>query len=548
MLPLEKNRINSLRTIMLGCNIDGYLVPSTDEFNNEYVPNYARRLEWLTGFSGSNGMAFITHTGCYLFTDGRYMLQAVQELVAGFEILPLSMLMQVLPLNKRIGVDPMLHTYKEVELYKQRGIEIMPLVDNLVDIIWQDKDIPSTGGYYQFDNDKEDRINRICAAMHSTTDNLLICVPDQVCWLAGIRGDDVEFTPIACCYGVLSREGELQIFKDHHSINSYLRHNEGVIQLDPQQTPYAIANVIKPECRLLCNSPIDEIRLVKSEVDIENIKLAHIYDGVAICNFLHWFAEQTNVFSEYELSERLLSFRQKMPQFHSPSFATICGFAANGAVVHYHPSVKNSHLIEGDGLLLIDSGGQYKIGTTDITRVLPIGEINPIWKTHYTAVLQCHIELATASFPYGATGAQLDGISRAPLWAHGLDYPHGTGHGVGLFLSVHEGPLRISKACQHPLVKGAILSNEPGVYFAAQYGIRLENLMVVIEDANTGFLGFETLSLVPFDNRLINKSMLNKKQSDWLASYHNKVLTTLHPHLSAPVRTWLQQQCSSLDE
>jgi len=539
-------KISQLRDLMKAKGIDGYLIPSTDEFNNEYIPEFSKRLAWCTGFTGSNGLAVITNSNCYLYTDGRYLLQAKAELPVGFILRDIAGFDLAMLDAKTIGYDPMLHSHRWVDQLKQQTDDgapiLLSLYENLIDLIWKDKPLPTGNSPYQYDNNKSQRIDLVKSSLSPKADFLLISAPDQFCWLAGIRGDDVEYTPLHLCYGLLSHDGQLEKFLDHKLLQKRLYAlQDKTIQIDPSHAPAAIVESIPEEKRLFKASPIDEIRIIKTESEIASMAQAHVYDAIAICNFMHWLDNENASHTEYELAQKLLSFRKAMPSFHYPSFATICGFAANGAIIHYNPTKEGSKSVKGDGLLLLDSGGQYQGGTTDVTRVIPIGKIKPIWKQHYTVVLQCHINLASAQFPEGTRGAQLDGIARSVLWARNLDYPHGTGHGVGVFLSVHEGPLRISKVCSHPIVKGAILSNEPGVYFAGQYGIRLENLMATEAAPAPGFLSFKPLTMVPFDKRLIDLTMLDKAQLKWLLDYHKTIEENLAPHLSPAVQSWLRK-------
>lgn len=547
----QTSNIALLRNLLQLRGIDGYLIPATDEFNNEYLPEAAKRLAWATGFTGSNGLAIITNTQCYLYTDGRYLLQAEQELGSKFIVKDIATLNFAQIKASSIGYDPMLHSHRNLEHLKHLASAVttlIPIADNLVDLIWKDRPNLHTGDFYHYDLDSPHRIKAVIQSMPPQTDFLLITAPDQVCWLAGIRGGDVEYTPLALYYGILGRNGSLEKFPNHHALQQRLHQLKNkTIQMDPSQTPAAIAETILQKNRLFKPSPVDEVRLVKTDGEIASMSQVHIHDGIAMCNFLHWLDGQKTKYTEYELGQKLLGFRQVMPKFHSPSFTTISGFAENGAIIHYSPPKDGSKLVGGNGLLLLDSGGQYHGGTTDITRVIPFGKIATIWKTHYTAVLQGHINLASAQFPKGTTGMQLDVLARSPLWAQGLDYAHGTGHGVGVFLSVHEGPLRISKACNLAVVENAVLSNEPGVYFAEQYGIRLENLMIVTPAATPEFLCFKPLTMVPFDKRLIDLDMLSAEQLSWLNYYHDTIRKTLAQHLSPAVKNWLDEACEPLN-
>lgn len=528
--------------------IDAYLIPSTDEYCNEYVPLQYKRLNWLTGFTGSNGIAVITSKNCHLYTDGRYILQATKEL-SNFEIIDISKF-GVADIDAQIiGYDPMLHTHsfinKANDMFNNKH-EFLPIDDNLVDLIWSDRPERKTGVYYQYDNNSYSRITKLTNAMHQDSDFMLISSAEQLCWLAGIRGDDVPYTPIALYYGILSKSGVLEKIGSAYALKQRIKDlDEYKIEFDPYQTPHKIASLIKN--KIHSNNPINSIRVIKTDQEIATMKEAHIYDGAAICKFLYWLSNIESVYTEYELAEKLLEFRLQANSFDSLSFSTISAFQENGAIIHYNPNKLHSKKVEGDGLFLIDSGAHYKCGgTTDVTRVIPIGNISPDWRYYYTSVLKAHIDLALCRFPQGTTGAQLDGIARAALWNVGLDYPHGTGHGVGVFLSVHEGSLRISKACNIAVPKGAILSNEPGVYLEGKYGIRLENLMVSSEDEIEKFLKFSPLTMVPFDIRLIEVSMLSLTQRQWVNAYHKNVLENLIQHIDHNMKNWLSYACAEI--
>lgn len=545
-MPIS-DKINDLRALMLQNKIDFYLIPTSDEFNNEYVPPAFMRLKWISGFSGSNGLAVIGEAECKLYTDGRYFIQAKQETEQCFVIVDIAIFDVSSFGKKRIGYDPKLHTFAQVQKWQQvnNGVELVPLVGNLIDQLWYNKPLHSFGNFYSYDNNAAIRITNVIAKMNPKADLVLLTAPDQLCWLMGIRGNDIPYNPIALLYGVLHRDGRVEYFLELEQLSKYLADLEDkFIQFDPHETSYALVSSIHPNKRIAQVSAIDALRLVKSADELITMMDAHINDGVALCEFFSWFEGESKVYSEFELSQKLLEFRSKRPNFHCPSFATICGYKENGALIHYQPSGENSKLVFGDGLLLIDSGGQYSTGgTTDVTRVIALGNINQIWRHHYTIVLKAHINLAMAIFPNGATGAQLDGIARQELWNNGMDYAHGTGHGVGVFLSVHEGPLRISKTCNYPLKANAILSNEPGFYIADHYGIRLENLVVVEQAHEDGFLAFNQLTQVPFARELIDLSMLTTSQYEWLVAYHASVLQNLSPLLSKSAKRWLVKAC-----
>lgn len=545
---MESN-ITTLRSLMKKSGIDAYIIPSTDEFNNEYVPEAYKRLCWLTGFTGSNGIAIITSKKLYLYTDGRYLLQAKKELDNNFEIRELGKIAYDIIHAERVGYDPMIHTYSSIDSIKKyfhSESQFISIEGNLIDEIWTDRSNLPSGKYYQYDENYQYRAKKVLNAMHKDADFMLISSAEQLCWLSGIRGDDVMYSPIALYYGILSKNGVLEKINSIDALKKRLLSiQDKKIELDLLQTSKGIADLVKN--KISKTNPINSIRVTKTKKEIDTMMEAHLYDGIAMCRFLHWLSRMNSIYDEFQISEKLLYFRSDIPSFYSPSFSTISAFKENGAVIHYVPSKNNSKLVRGDGLLLIDSGGQYKCGgTTDVTRVLPIGKISEEWIYHYTLVLKSHIELSSCEFPIGTTGAQLDGVARAPLWRNGLDYAHGTGHGVGVFLSVHEGDLRISKICNIAVPESAVLSNEPGVYFEGKWGIRLENLMISRESSKKGFLKFIPITLVPFDKRLIDISMLSRNQIKWLNAYHKSVEKAVRPHVDLDVASWLESSCAEI--
>ncbi len=556
----SNNNLNKLRQELIAHKLDGYIIPSCDEFQNEYVPNHLRRLEWLSGFTGSNGVAIVSQNRAVLYTDGRYLLQAQQQLASDWEVRdigqPGDCIWFSLDQGSCFGYDPMLHTKVNLEYYRslahKYNFTMQASSQNLVDQVWSRSPskvqpimllpIEYSGKEYQ------EKIKDIIAAMGA--DYLLITAPDAVSWLLNIRGYTVEHTPVVLAMALLSRNGEVSLFGEPGPSNiehyplaqlsknlEMLKTSGKIIQYDPKQAPVELAAL----CQLAASDPCSLAKAIKNQVEQDGMRQAAIIDSIALCRFLHWLDTSDEDKDEISTAAKLLEFRQEHPLFQMPSFATISAFAANGAVIHYHPSAKTNIKLQGNGLYLVDSGGHYMCGTTDVTRVIPIGKPTAQQQLYYTLVLKGHIALARAAFPYKTNGGQLDALARMPLWQHGADYEHGTGHGVGHFLSVHEGPQRIGKSnANYPLAPGMVVSNEPGYYKAGEYGIRLENLMLITESKKSRFLKFETLTLVPFASRLIEYSMLTAKEKEWLDNYHSRICEVIGPQLPFECRQWLK--------
>ena len=539
-----KSSIDALRIEMKKRGLKAYIIPNNDEFGNEYLPDSAKRLEYLTGFTGSAGTAVIGITKAAFFTDGRYTLQAANQVdTKTFEIFNISEKRPedwIYEQQLEAAYDPWLMSARESRRY-----EAKPLNGNLVDIIWPTKPpAPTSPAKPQkieyAGEDSESKRLRVAQRLHGA-DMALITAPDSLNWLLNIRGNDIKYTPICLAYGVLHKNGKLDLYisrkkatfeilnffgkdiklKEPHQIMEL----KGKILLDPARTPLAIyqalyengAEVIEGE------DPCVMPKACKNPTEIAGIRAAHAIDGRAVTKFLRWVKKQKEI-DENWAAIRLEEFRKESPDYIMPSFNTISGFGANGAIVHYdHTKNPEPAKFEAGSLYLVDSGAQYEFGTTDITRTIAIGDPSPEMKRAYTLVLKGHIALATAKFPRGTTGSQLDPLARQFLWKDGKDYDHGTGHGVGHYLSVHEGPQGISKRPSFvALQPGMILSNEPGYYKAGEFGIRIENLVLVVEQEN-GFLGFETLTLAPLDNTLINHGMLTDEERDWVHDYENRV-------------------------
>ncbi|MBS0236441.1 MAG: aminopeptidase P family protein [Proteobacteria bacterium] len=570
----KKSRISALRELIKSSGIDGYVIPSTDEFHNEYVPQHLRRLEWLTGFTGSNGTAIITADHQVLYTDGRYLLQARKQLGEGWEVLdinvPVSCNWFAAIKNLRLGYDPMLHTTPELEYYNKLGkkyhftmFAIQDLVDELKTHQQPVIEPPVHLEVAYSGQSSEGKLGTVLAAMHEDAEYLLITAPDSVSWLLNMRGYIVAYNPVVLAYILLHKSGRCIIFSDEritqtphelrplseavHYLTALLGRSR-MIQCDPNSTPVRLAEL----CRIHQTDPCVMMKAIKNQVEQNGMRQAGAIDSAALCKFFYWLDKQLksgNTVDELSAAQQLLQIRAEHPLFQMPSFSTISAFADNGAIIHYQPAAQSNRKLQGNGLYLLDSGGHYLCGTTDITRTLAIGQPTKEQRKYYTLVLKGHIALAHAVFPIGTRGVQLDALARIPLWREHSDYMHGTGHGVGHFLVVHEGPQRIGKStitAAAPLKPGMVLSNEPGYYREGEYGIRLENLMLVQEDIknankDSGFLRFELLTYVPFDRKLIDEDMLDKAEKSWLAWYASQIQCNVTPYLNAAEQQWLEE-------
>lgn len=546
------DKIKLLRDFMKKEGLSAFLIPRTDEFQGEYIAPYSERLAWLTGFNGSAGFAIITLKKAAFFTDGRYTLQAKVEVPEIYEIYntskkkPSQWTLENLSPSDVIGYDPWLFTEKQLESYKN---PLIPLGKNPIDSLWTDHPLPPQDFVrihpleFAGESDESKR-KRIAETLK--TDHILLTACDSIAWLLNIRGNDVPHTPLAHSVCLLHKDGSYDLFLDLNKITGkvynhlqkgsgraievrflleHLKALKGTCQVDPLTTPILLIQTLKNKA-VREKDPCVLPKALKNSIEIEGAKKAHIQDGIALQRFFTWLEDQPLQGETTELSaaNKLYEFRKKGEHFEDLSFNTISAFGAHGAIIHYKVSPETDIPLNRKNLYLLDSGGQYLTGTTDITRTLCFGTPSPEQKEMYTRVLKGHIALAEAVFPEGTTGAQLDALARQYLWEAGLDYDHGTGHGVGNYLSVHEGPQGISKrGANVPLEPGMILSNEPGYYKEGEYGIRIESLVYVIKLTKpTGFLGFEPLTLVPFEKKLIDETLLTEKEKKWIKKYHKR--------------------------
>jgi Xaa-Pro aminopeptidase len=591
-------RLAALREQLKSDRLDGFVVPLTDEHMSEYVGSYAQRLAWLTGFQGSAGSAAVLPEEAAIFVDGRYTLQ-VRDQVDGrhwsYQSVPETSIAEWLsahaPDGGRIGYDPWLHTKEWVararEALAEKGAELVPVQRNPIDAVWADKPEPSKARLVVHPDDftgKSSAAKRQEMAdwLHAqTADAAVLSALDSIAWTFNVRGEDVEHTPVALSFAIVNEDGTADLFvasekigddvrqhlgngvrvHERHAFEQHLRSLAGkTVVADPERAVHAIFEALEKAGAKIVQKrdPAVLPKAIKNRAEIQGHRAAQARDGAALSRFLHWLsieAPNGNV-DELIAVDRLQQFRQACGDLRDTSFDTISGAGPNGAIVHYRVSEETNRRLEMNSLYLVDSGGQYPDGTTDVTRTVAIGEPTAEMRDRFTRVLKGHIAVARAVFPEGTRGSQLDSFARQHLWQAGLDYAHGTGHGVGAYLAVHEGPQRISPAGSsqaggdEPLRAGMFLSNEPGYYKTGEYGIRVENLVLVeprkVEGAEKKMLGFETLTFAPIDRNLVEAGMLSAEEREWLNDYHAKVLEVVGPQLDGNAKTWLEAGCAPL--
>lgn len=583
-------RLAALRGAMRTAGVDAFLVPRADRFQGEYVAPCDERLAWLTGFTGSAGFAAILADRAGVFVDGRYRVQIrVQSDMAVFQPVDWpetaleDWLIDAMPQGGVLGYDPWLHSAAEIarldKALSPRQIVLQP-VGNLIDTIWADRPDPPVAPATAWPlayagRTAEEKLRQIAEILDKAGDDAaLITQPDSLCWLLNLRGGDVSHTPLLQAMGIMRRDGRLDLFVAAEKLASVtlpqavtahpptalapmLEAAQGRFLIDPASASQA-AKAILAASDAVITEAADPCLLPKARkhpAEISATTAAHLRDGAAMVRFLHWFDQEApkGSLTEIDCVRALEEFRRDTGVLKDISFDTIAGAGANGAIVHYRVTEASNAPVTPGSLFLIDSGGQYVDGTTDITRTLAVGDSAPDEaRVAFTQVLQGMIAIHRARFPKGVAGAHLDALARAPLWAAGRDFDHGTGHGVGVYLGVHEGPQRISRVSTIALEPGMILSNEPGYYREGAFGIRIENLIVVTPapalpggDARE-MLCFETLTWAPIDRRLIVAEMLARWERDWLNAYHAGVLDKIGPALDAPTREWLSRACAPI--
>jgi Xaa-Pro aminopeptidase len=582
-------RVSAFREELKRRKLAGFVVPRADQQQNEYVPPSEERLAWLTGFTGSAGIAIVLAQEAALFVDGRYTLQAGKQVDGrAWSVEPLvdpppeNWLSKHLTAGDRLGFDPWLHTSAAAERLAAAcakvGAELVAVDSNPLDAVWTERPTPPLAPVavhgVRFAGEAEaEKLARIRAEIAKLgAEALVLSDSHAVAWTFNIRGADVAHTPLPLSYALVPKDGRPTIFIDHRKLSNSARdHLEQTADvrepdaLTPTLTALAQAgrsialdNATAADAlsRLIGNAggkamrgndPVSLLKAVKNSTEIAGTRSAHRRDAVALAHFLAWIDREapSGVLTEIDTVEALETFRRDTGALKDVSFPTIAGTGPNGAIVHYRVTRKTNRRIARGDLLLIDSGAQYEDGTTDVTRTIAIGEPTGEMRDRFTRVLRGHIAIARAVFPDGTTGAQIDALARQFLWQAGIDFEHGTGHGVGSYLSVHEGPARISKLGTTPLKRGMILSNEPGYYKSDAYGIRIENLELVvgteIAGAEKEMNAFETLTLAPIDRRLIEVNLMSTGELDWLNAYHARVAAEIRPQLDEATKLWLDE-------
>ena len=597
-MPTHIDRLHALRAQLFAQGLDGFVVPLTDEHMSEYVGAYAQRLAWLTGFGGSAGTAVVLADEAAIFTDGRYTTQVREQVSAAdwaYVGVPESSVAAWLGehagTGQRIGYDPWLHTRADVRALAaalaDSGATLAAVDANPVDAIWTDRPAPSPA---RLTVQPDALAGRSTAAKRADiadwltargADAVVLSALDSVAWALNLRGADVDHTPVALSYAIVHADGTADLFVAREKLDDAVRQHLGNavrvhektdfvanasnlagkrVVADPERAVAAIFDALEAQGATVValRDPVVLAKALKNDAEIAGHRAAQVRDGAALTRFLRWVELECPLGGQTELSAaaKLLEYRQATGALLDTSFATISATGAHGAIPHYHVTEESNAPIERGQLFLIDSGGQYADGTTDVTRVMPIGDPTPEMRDRFTRVLKGHIALATATFPDGTLGGHLDAFARRPLWEAGLDYPHGTGHGIGAYLSVHEGPQRIAApnypggAAMEPIRARMMLSNEPGYYKPGEYGIRIENLVLVeprdIPGADRPMLGFETLTLAPIERTMIDPALLTAPEVTWIDRYHARVAEIIGPRLVGEDRAWLEEKCSPL--
>ncbi len=587
--------LSALRAELKRCKLNGFIVPRQDEFQGEYVAAYAERLKWLTGFAGSWGIAIVTTKKAAIFVDGRYTIQ-VREQVDVKQFTPQHLVDEPptkwiesnLQKNDRLGFDPWLTTVSDAKRLaaacEKVGAKLVPVTQNLVDKIWIEQPArpqnPFSVQPLQFAGrsvaDKlKDMSGELAKAEASAA---VLAEPSSVSWVFNLRGLDVPYTPVVLAYAIIHAKGKAEIFVDakrmpedvraqlkssviirkHDELSDALKKlgsKKSKVLIDPASAPEKIRSALAASGAVIKEGtdPCTMPKACKNKVEQEGARSAQRRDGVALSNFLHWLSVQApnGNLTENTAAEKLAAFRRDTGVLKDLSFSTISAAGPNAAIPHYHVDPENCRSLDNNEIFLIDSGGQYQDGTTDVTRTVIIGQPTPEMRDRFTRVLKGMIGISMIVFPKGTTGANIDVLARASLWKAGLDFDHGTGHGVGSYLSVHEGPARISKNNYIALQPGMILSNEPGFYKQGEYGIRIENLVVVTEAADIKggerpMMSFETLTFAPIDRNLIDSKLLTRDELQWLDAYHARVLKVVGSFMQGDALEWMKKACAPI--
>ncbi|MDR2533796.1 MAG: aminopeptidase P family protein [Tannerellaceae bacterium] len=591
MQNLPKEKIAALRALMAERGLKAYLIPSSDPHMSEYVPRRWEARQWISGFTGSAGTVAVFAAGAGLWTDSRYFLQAGEQLEgSGIELFRMGLpgvpslvgfLLDNLEPGDTVGLDGNTYPASAAEDLErklaERGLSLNTSCD-LVGEIWTDRPQLPQGVIFEHPlelagSSSASKIRAVIEQLNREgADGLLLCALDDIAWTLNIRGSDVPYNPVAVCFAFISDKEKILFIEpgkltaeiadrlmdddvtpaDYNLAAKFLSSLPAgySLMLDKNKTNAALFKAIPPGCRVINGiTPASHLKSIKSPAELAGFANALIKDGVALTRFYMWLEEamkKGEPLTETGLAEKLSELRAAQPLYVSDSFPTICGYGAHGAVVHYHATPETDAAIQPQGLLLMDSGAQYQDGTTDITRTIALGPVTEAMRKDFTRVLKGHISLAKCRFPEGTRGSQIDVLARKALWDAGINYLHGTGHGIGYFLNVHEGPQSIRmEENPAPLRPGMVMSNEPAMYRAGEYGIRTENMIAVRVDIETGygrFLAFDTLTLCYIDSTLVEPSMLSAREQAWLNNYHREVFEKLSPYLSEAEREWLKDK------
>ena len=569
-------KVNKLKKLLKLFNLDGYIIPKNDEYFGEYIPKHKDRLKFITNFSGSYGFAIILKDSCFLLVDGRYTLQAKIQSGKKFKIftLPNQFPRHFLKRKKlKIGFDPKIHTKQNLEgIFKATSCKLVPCKQNLIDKIWKRKTNQKVKKFYilpehAVGKNYKYKINNLIKILKKIkVDCQFISSSENVSWLLNIRGRDSEFAPLANAYLMLDINKKVYLFCDLKKIDTYFRgkfkniefisikdsdlflskfKNKNIL-VDPKTCSVFFENIFKRNNTIKYSDPISILKSIKSKNEIQNIIKSHIFDGLALTRFLFWIKKNyvKRKITEIEAQEKLLQFRKKNKEFKFLSFPTISGSGPNGAIIHYKANKNTNRVLQKGDIYLVDSGGQYSFGTTDVTRTISLDNNNKNIKDIFTRVLKGHIAVSNFKIRKNTSGSEIDIVARKYLKKINLDYPHGTGHGVGYFLNVHEGPQAISKNNKIYFKEGMVVSNEPGYYKKGSFGIRIENL-IRVKKANNRLL-FENLTMVPIDKSLINKNSLTKNEIYWINNYHKIVFKNLKNLMNKKEFTKLKEACSQI--
>jgi Xaa-Pro aminopeptidase len=575
------DKINQLRNILIKQNCDAYIIPKNDEYFGEYVPKNKDRLKFISGFTGSTGLALMLKNKSYLFIDGRYTLQAKKEIYKDFKICESTKIKPhfiLKNLNKEItlGFDPKLFTSNTLKnIISNSLIKIKPLNDNLIDAIWKNRTKVNDNKFYILENKYhgESYLNKISKVSKflklKNIHYLLTTAVENISWLLNIRGSDASYSPLTNGKILFSKNGKIIFFTNIKKITPYIKKSIGKkvifikeeffvnylrkiknskILIDKKTCSFYFEKNIHSSNKLIdIEDPIYLLKAIKNKTEISNTKIAHLFDGIALTKFIFWLKNnyRKTKITEVSAQNKLENYKKRKKNYLYPSFNTISGFGVNGAIVHYRSNNKTNREIKGNNLYLLDSGSQYFYGTTDVTRTIAIGNLSNFQKKIYSNVLKSHIAVASYKLKKTTLGKHIDKVARVPLLKLGYNYAHGTGHGVGYFLNVHEGPQGLSPINNHKIIPGMILSNEPGFYKENNFGIRIENL-IYCKKINNNHSKFINLTMVPIDKDCINNKLLNKNEINWINNYHQKIFYILKPFMNKTELKLLTEACSAI--